>query len=111
MIPMHRISHRMLGRRAALRGMLGGAAVTVGLPFLDCFLNTNATALADGQKLPVCFGTWFWGLGLNPGRWEPPMTGKFTFVIRSSGRKVLAICTAVSSSCATYSMDPAQRNS
>jgi hypothetical protein len=70
----------MMGRRAALRGMLGGAAVTVGLPFLDCFLNTNGTAFADGQKLPVCFGTWFWGLGLNPGRWEPPTTGKYAAV-------------------------------
>ncbi len=36
MIPMHRMN-----RRSLLRGMMGGAAVTVGLPFLDCFLNTN----------------------------------------------------------------------
>jgi hypothetical protein len=72
MIPLHRID-----RRAALRGMLGGAAVTVGLPFLDCFLNENGTALAaTGTPLPVRFGTWFWGLGLNPGRWEPPAAGK-----------------------------------
>jgi hypothetical protein len=71
MIPMHRFTRRNL-----LRGMMGGAAVTVGLPFLDCFLNTNGTALADGQALPVNFGTWFWGLGLNPGRWEPAKPGK-----------------------------------
>jgi hypothetical protein len=58
--------------------MLGGTAVTVGLPFLDCFLNTNGTAFADGTPFPVCFGTWFWGLGLNPGRWEPKTEGKFT---------------------------------
>ncbi len=71
MIPMHRFNRRNL-----LRGMMGGAAVTVGLPFLDCFLNMNGTALADGQPLPVNFGTWFWGLGLNPGRWEPAKAGK-----------------------------------
>lgn len=71
MIPMHRFN-----RRSMLRGMMGGGAVTVGLPFLDCFLNTNGTALADGKPLPVCFGTWFWGLGLNPGRWEPNKPGK-----------------------------------
>ncbi|HTJ63737.1 MAG TPA: DUF1552 domain-containing protein [Alphaproteobacteria bacterium] len=71
MIPMNRFS-----RRRMLRGMFGGAAVTVGLPFLDCFLNTNGTALADGQALPTNFGTWFWGLGLNPGRWEPAKPGK-----------------------------------
>jgi len=72
MIPIN----RMMNRRRILRGMMGGAAVSVGLPFLDCFLNTNGTALADGQKLPVVFGTWFWGLGLNPGRWEPAKPGK-----------------------------------
>jgi hypothetical protein len=52
----------------------------VGLPFLDCFLDANGTALADGTKLPVVFGTWFWGLGLNPGRWEPAQPGKITEV-------------------------------
>jgi hypothetical protein len=58
-----------LTRRSALRGMVNGAAVTVALPFLDCFLNTNGTALAaTGQRLPVRFGTWFWGLGFTPGR-------------------------------------------
>jgi hypothetical protein len=62
-------------RRNVLRGMLGGAAVSVGLPFLDCFLNTNGTALADGAPLPTVFGTYFWGCGLNPGRWEPKTTG------------------------------------
>jgi Protein of unknown function (DUF1552) len=74
MIPIN----RKIDRRRVLRGMLGGTAVTVALPFLDCFLNTNGTALADGQALPVCFGTWFWGLGMNPGRWEPPTPGKIT---------------------------------
>jgi hypothetical protein len=53
-------------RRALLRGILGGGAVSVALPFLDCFLNTNGTALADGAPLPVRFGTWYWGLGLTP---------------------------------------------
>lgn len=74
MIPMHRVN-----RRSVLRGMLGGAAVTVGLPFLDCFLDENGTALAaTGEALPTRFGTWFWGLGMNPGRWEPQETGKFS---------------------------------
>jgi hypothetical protein len=62
-------------RRNVLRGMMGGAAVSVGLPFLDCFLNTNGTALASGAPLPVAFGTFFWGCGLNPGRWEPKTVG------------------------------------
>src|SRR5262245_4120390 len=54
-------------RRSVLRGMLKGAAVTVGIPFLDCFLNDNGTALASGAALPVRFGSWFWGLGHQPG--------------------------------------------
>jgi hypothetical protein len=63
-------------RRAALRGMFGGAAVAVGLPVLDCFLNDNGTALAaTGQALPPVFGTWFQHLGLNPGMWEPKTLG------------------------------------
>jgi hypothetical protein len=63
-------------RRTALKGMLGGGAVSVALPFLDCFLNTNGTALAaTGAPLPIRFGTWFWGCGLTPGRWIPQKIG------------------------------------
>jgi hypothetical protein len=71
MIPVRSV----MNRRTVLRGMLQGSAVTVGLPLLDCFLNENGTALANGAALPVAFGTWFWGCGLNPGRWEPTTTG------------------------------------
>src|SRR5271156_3332891 len=64
-----------IGRRNVLRGMMAGAAVNVGLPILDCFLNSNGTAFASGTPLPVCFGTWFQGLGYNPGFWEPKTVG------------------------------------
>jgi hypothetical protein len=58
--------------------MLGGTAIAVGLPFLDNFLDDNGTALAaSGGALPTCFGTWFWGLGFNPGQWEPKTAGEF----------------------------------
>jgi hypothetical protein len=51
--------------------------VAVALPYLDCFLNINGTALAEvGAPLPVRFGTWFWGLGVNPNRFFPTKTGK-----------------------------------
>jgi len=64
-------------RRSVLRGAVQGAAVTVALPFLDCFLNENGTALAStGAPLPVRFGTWFWGLGITPERWIPTKIGK-----------------------------------
>ncbi len=64
-----------INRRRVLRGMLGGAAIGVGLPLLDCFLNENGTALADGAPLPVCFGTWFASMGWNPTFWEPEVVG------------------------------------
>jgi len=67
---------RLASRRQVLKSTMGGAAVTLGLPFLDCFLNENGTALAaTGKELPSCFGPWFNGLGLNPGFWEPQTVG------------------------------------
>jgi len=66
---------RNIPRRAALKGILGGSAVTVGLPLLDCFLNANGTALAAGGRMPVRFGTWFWGCGMTPPRFVPKTLG------------------------------------
>jgi hypothetical protein len=63
-------------RRRVLRGVMDGAVVSVGLPFLDCFLDSSGTALsATGAPLPVCFGIWWQGLGLTPGRWMPDTVG------------------------------------
>src|SRR4051794_9728598 len=62
-------------RRNVLKGMLGGSAITVGLPLLDCFLDGNGDALASGAPLPTRFGTWFWGCGVNAARWFPEKLG------------------------------------
>ncbi len=69
-----------LSRRQVMRGMLGGTAVTVALPLLECFLNENGTAYAaTGKALNPCFGTWFFALGLTPKLWVPTQTGnKYT---------------------------------
>jgi hypothetical protein len=65
-----------LNRRTMLRGALGGVGISVGLPILDAYLNTNGTAFAaTGQNLPVRFGTWFWGCGNIPERYTPTATG------------------------------------
>ena len=62
-------------RRSILRTGLRGATAALALPLLDCFLNDNGTALAAGAPLPVRFGTWFWGCGINPTRWAPKTAG------------------------------------
>ena len=66
---------KRINRRTILRGAVAGGAVGMGLPLLDCFLNENGTALAQGGAIPVRFGTWFWGCGMNPARWAPPTEG------------------------------------
>lgn len=64
-----------LSRRTMLRGMLGGALVSIGLPPLEIFFNTNGTAYASGGALPVRFGLFMWGNGMLPERWIPEGVG------------------------------------
>lgn len=64
-----------LSRRRFLKGTLNGSAVTVALPFLNCFLNDNGTALASGTPIPMRFGTWSWGLGMSEAIFVPKKTG------------------------------------
>jgi hypothetical protein len=66
---------KSFNRRRVLRGLLNGGAVTVALPLLNCFLNGNGTALASGAPLPVRFGTWAWGLGMNKDIFVPKKMG------------------------------------
>jgi hypothetical protein len=66
----------MLTRRRILRGMMQGSAIAVALPLLDCFLDINGQAMAaTGQPIPMRFGTWFWGCGINSARWIPDKVG------------------------------------
>ena len=64
-----------LSRRRFLKGTLNGGALTVALPFLNCFLNENGTALASGGPIPLRFGTWSWGLGMSEAVFVPKKTG------------------------------------
>ena len=64
-----------LDRRTLLRGVLGGATVSVGLPMLECFLDVNGEALAAGGALPVRFGLFYWGNGIVPEFWNPTGEG------------------------------------
>jgi len=71
---------KSINRRSVLKGMVGGATVSMGLPLLNLFLNENGNAYADGARIPTRFGTYFWGLGLTDTpeggtRWVPQKTG------------------------------------
>lgn len=63
-------------RRTLLKGLLGGAAISIGLPPLECFVNANGTAYAGGgTSFPKRFGIFFWGNGVLPARWDPTSEG------------------------------------
>jgi len=62
-------------RRLFLRGMLGGAAVAVGLPLFDFMLNEHGEKLAEGADIPTRFGLWFFGNGVHLPTWTPPSVG------------------------------------
>jgi hypothetical protein len=55
--------------------LAGGIAVAIPLPRLAGMLNDNGTAYASGEALPLRYGTWFFGNGINPPEWVPATTG------------------------------------
>src|SRR5689334_1682962 len=64
-----------LDRRFFLRGSCQGALAVMGLPFLDCFLNSKGQAQTNGRPLPTRFNTFFWGCGLTASLWIPKKAG------------------------------------
>ena len=64
-----------LDRRFFLRGSCQGALAVMGLPFLDCFLNSKGQAQTGGRPLPTRFNTFFWGCGLTASLWIPKKAG------------------------------------
>jgi len=64
-----------LSRRTVLRGLVGGAAVSLGLPVLEAMLDSTGRALADGAAFPKRFGLFFWGNGVFPTNWVPAASG------------------------------------
>lgn len=69
-------------RRSALRGILGGSAITVGLPWLESIaprgLKGQALSEARAQlsNSPKRFAMFFWGNGCQPDRWLPNGDGE-----------------------------------
>lgn len=62
---------RRVPRRQALRGVLGGLTVCLGLPTFDYLLGDNGNAYADGEELWSRFGLWFFGNGVRLNAWTP----------------------------------------
>jgi len=51
----------------------------MGMPFLDCFLDSKGKALAaTGRPLPTRFNTFFFGLGLTKQLWIPRSGARIT---------------------------------
>ena len=69
---------RDLNRRTLLKGVIGGAVVSLALPPLERFLNSHGTAYADtgASGFPQRFGLFTWGNGVVPERWVPEKTGE-----------------------------------
>ncbi|TWB87264.1 uncharacterized protein DUF1552 [Bradyrhizobium macuxiense] len=66
-----------IDRRFLLRGTCQGALAVMGLPFLDCFLDSKGESLAaTGRPLPTRFNTFFFGCGLTQQLWIPKTGGK-----------------------------------
>ncbi|MCC8935892.1 DUF1552 domain-containing protein [Bradyrhizobium sp. Arg68] len=66
-----------IDRRFLLRGTFNGALAVMGLPFLDCFLDSKGEALAEtGKPIPIRFNTFFFGCGLTSQLWIPKKGGK-----------------------------------
>jgi hypothetical protein len=55
--------------------LAGGISVAIPLPRMAGMLNGNGTAYAAGAPLPLRYGTWFFGNGINPPEWVPTATG------------------------------------
>ena len=58
-------------RRRFLRGLLGGAAVGVGLPWLEFMAHPAKAHAAGTDAFPRRFVLFFWGNGVLPDRWVP----------------------------------------
>ncbi len=91
--------------------MLGGAAVSIALPPLDIFLNTNGTAYAAGGALPARFGLFFWGNGNLPHFWVPEGEGSGDDWQLSDQLQVLAphkdkLCVVSGMNCKTENIIP-----
>ncbi len=72
---MQLLRNRSISRRTALRGLMGGATVTISLPVLEAMLDSHGEALAGGEPLPKRFVSWLFSNGVLLDRFEPSGVG------------------------------------
>lgn len=73
---IRRVTPVRITRRTFLSGAFGGLGVALPLPVLDAMLDQKGQALAaTGQPLPIRFGVFHWGGGVNHKTWVPSATG------------------------------------
>ena len=70
------IRRKPIDRRTLLKGILGGAAVTIALPPLEAFLGETRQASASSSSYPTRFGIFSWGNGVHPQHWIPDQVGQ-----------------------------------
>lgn len=58
-----------------LKGFLGSGLVSIALPPLEIFMNTNGTAYAQSSGFPNRFCLFSWGNGVHPDLWIPDEVG------------------------------------
>ena len=68
-------SAKTLKSGTVLRGLLGGAAVSVALPPMEAFFGSTGTAFANETNYPTRFGIFAWGNGVHPQYWIPDDVG------------------------------------
>ena len=66
---------RRLNRRTVLKGISGGALLTLALPPLETFMNQHGTAYAQESGFPNRFCLFSWGNGVHPEKWIPDAVG------------------------------------
>lgn len=65
-----------LSRRQVLRGILGGAGVSIALPVLDAMLDDHGEVFAQTMTAPPKrLGVFFFGNGVRLDQWTPARTG------------------------------------
>jgi hypothetical protein len=65
-----------LSRRHVLRGIMGGSAVSLALPWLEAMTIGTRAAYAGDSGFPTRFLLYFWGNGNLPEIWSPESTGE-----------------------------------